>query len=274
MIESSDLDPDLAPVFKQMSNDAFNKLKPIVLAHKKAQDELNARNARIAELEKGRIPESYYEHPQGYVLSPEFIQASEEFNSAQRLHDHWKKQLVAVREGAATYKDIAFNEQTNRYELVDRTADAIGESNILSQINAAQYAISEKQQAIRSMSTSYKARHGEVTNWVRTTESKLFPLFDAPEHKDKFDPVIQDTINKLPPAFQHSPLARMLAKSLVTNQHLSMILNSQTQAPKQAATISAEQQRAGPTAGDTTATTGKVEAEVTFDEFEKVKQGI
>jgi len=58
----SGIDEADLPVFKQMSKEAFEKIKPIYQSNKANVAEIAKRDTRIKELEAGGIPQSYYEH--------------------------------------------------------------------------------------------------------------------------------------------------------------------------------------------------------------------
>lgn len=274
----SGLDETDVPLFKNMSNDAFRKLKPVYLEHKKLADEIKARDAKIAELEKGvtKIPDSYYEHPQSFVLTPEFVEATNTYTNAQQLNNHWQQQLASIRKGAATFKNIELVD--NKWQLVERDADAEAEVHIIAQLTESRQALIGAQQNLRNLSSTHQNRVKESTSWVMQKEGEYFPVFDKPEFKEKYEPVIQDTIKKLPAPFQRSPLARLLAKSLITNFELNNVLQNylkQNPQPSKPGKPNIQKQ-AGPTAGDVGASNGNDGngSEVTFEDFEKLKQGV
>ena len=267
-IEESDV-----PLFKQMSNEAFNRLKKSYIAERQYKDELAKRDSRIADLEKGKIPDSYYEHPQSFVLTPEFVEASNTFTNAQNLSNHWHKQLAAIREGADTFKNI---EQVNgQWQVVDREVTAEAEAHVISQMAEARQTLISAKASLTNLSTTHQSRVKESLGWASQKESEYFPVYDKPEYKEKYEPVIKDTINKFPPTFQKSPLARMLAKSLIMNFELSKMMEQQM---KQSANPAASKVKvnAGPTVEETGADTkaGTSNDEVSFADFERLKNGL
>ena len=61
-----------------MSNDAFAWVKPQLLERKNLAKVLSNKDAEIANLKSGKaqLPDSYFEHPQGFVLAPDYNEAA------------------------------------------------------------------------------------------------------------------------------------------------------------------------------------------------------
>ena len=86
------------PLLKQMSNAAFEKYakNKRELSEAKAQlDELNKQDSGV------KMPENMHEHPEAYTLSHEYREAATNYSKAQSEFNHWKQQLINVRNGEA-----------------------------------------------------------------------------------------------------------------------------------------------------------------------------
>ena len=93
-----DCDESERPLFKQMSNAAFEK-------DAKNKRELSEARAQLDELNKQdsgvKMPENMHEHPEAYTLSHEYREAATNYSKAQSEFNHWKQQLINVRNGEA-----------------------------------------------------------------------------------------------------------------------------------------------------------------------------
>jgi hypothetical protein len=271
----SDLDPELAPFFKQMSNDSFNRLKPIILEHKKQKEALALREQEVAKLKEGRLPDHYYEHPEGYKLDPEFAEASAKTDVANTIVQHWREQLRKIRQGAVDYDHLYINNE-GRYAMEKRSADASAEGDIMLYYNNAQHEMIRERQKTEDFVKTFSDKHGQTKNWVTDFESKAFSLFDKEEGKS-LKLVVDDTLKAFPSALRNSIGARLLAKSLVTNQQLVEALRQVSATKATPATAKAEDKtKAGPTGAETmSGSSGKSNGDdITIEDFEKFKAGI
>ena len=93
-----DFDESERPLLKQMSNAAFEK-------YAKNKRELSEARAQLDELNKQdsgvKMPENMHEHPEAYTLSHEYREAATNYSKAQSEFNHWKQQLINVRNGEA-----------------------------------------------------------------------------------------------------------------------------------------------------------------------------
>ena len=209
----SDVEEDLRPLLKQMSNEAFAKIKPIIAEQKKTKEQVVQLQTELAQAKKSGLPDNYYEHELGHVLSPEFSQLSQSSALADSVLNHWRTQLTAVRAGADTYVPLVQNSDgtivQGQPQKVDRNTD----------VQLAEYHTWAQQQAMReqtalgSLAAVHKERYGQVKNWVAEFQQKAFPIFDKdPELKA----MVPDTIKNLPVALQSNPLAPILAKAFIS----------------------------------------------------------
>ena len=114
--------PEDVDLLKRLPNKQFDYLKarlPILYAEQNKAKELQKQLEQV----KGNIlPESYYQHPGAYQLSPEYTQAAKMYNLATTEEQHWKSQLIRVKSGEksvtiVTGYDAAGNAQTQQVEI-------------------------------------------------------------------------------------------------------------------------------------------------------------
>src|SRR6266705_2625892 len=101
-----------------MSNESFNVLKPIFIEHEKQKETLKKKDTEIENLKQGKIvlPDSYYEHPQGYLLDPVFTQAEVNTQFSQQVLNHWNVQLAKIRKGEP-WNDLIVDPKTGNASL-------------------------------------------------------------------------------------------------------------------------------------------------------------
>src|ERR1041385_1145043 len=276
---------------KNMSNEAFAKLKPVYLEHKTLKDNLTQKDQTIAQLQektKG-IPNNIYEHPNGFVLTPEYSKLSQTVGMAQQIQNHWADQLKKIREGAATYTFIGKNPNTGEFYQEERPADKNAEVDLLTYFNHAQMQTAKTQAKLESLYENHTTKYKEAVGWLQNFEHQSFSLFDKPESKAQWDKVITSTISNFPSTFQQSPLAPLLAKALITVNNLGRLLlqqNNGGQQPIQQQTQTTtngkkvnpkDVKRAGPSSRDVGATTAQVtngtDSDISLDDFQRVKDG-
>ena len=268
----SGLPEDVVPLFKRMSNEAFEAFKPVYL--KKAELEQKVLTLK-ANQGKNVLPESYLEHPLGYALSPDYEQAAQTASDARVVFEHWKEQLQAVQEGAATYKTLARDPKTGNIVYgAEAKVDKNTAMNLLAFFNQTQGNYNSAQTKLSELQTTYKSRHEQQRTQLQTIESSIFKAFEDPKHVAHSS--INATIQELPPAYRNNPLARMVAKSLVMIDVLGKALQAErankTQAATAATKIAETVKAAGPTATGAATKAQSGATEVTIDDFEKLKE--
>jgi hypothetical protein len=268
----SDIAPEDAPLFKQMSNEAFSKLKPLYLEHKKLKDAITAKEAEVTKLKEGRLPDSYFEHPEGFRFDPEYTQQESIVNSANFLVNHWREQLKAIRDGAAEFEAIVVTPE-GKYAIEKRPADSAAEADILLYYNNAQHALINAKAETAKFQSTFKEKFNGTKKWVSDFESTAFALFDKEEGK-QLAKAVEDTVNSFPAAIRQSLAARLLAKSLVTNQQQFNIIKQLASSPNLEVAKKEDKAKAGPTSAETMSGAGSGESEVTIDAFERLKAGL
>lgn len=269
----ADIAPEHQPLFKQMSNEAFEKLKPIYLENKKTKEELAKRAQEVEALKANRLPDNYYEHPESVVLLPEYKETSRALSIAKSASDHWTRQFQAIEEGAEEIDELDMDEQGRLFVPGKTKVTPLLRAEIIKRMGGAENVVREMQGRVENLVTGHKAKHSEAVGWLKNYETSLFPLFDKPEG-EKFKPVIQDTINRFPTAFRSNPLLPFLAKSMLTIQNLVQIANGmKAQLEKAPKVPSTEKQNLGPSSQDTIVDVSSKDkgGDVTMDDFNRVK---
>lgn len=285
------IEEHLVPHFKKMSNDAFNTLKPILQEFKKLKQEVPAKDAQITKLQAEfealqkngpQIPETYTEHPDAYLLTPEFKQGLGQIQDAQLILNHWTKQLAEVEGGATEIDVLGLNKETGEYYVSHRAkVDKTTENTLIRYQMHAQQALDNSRAQVATVQATHQAKHQESNKQLEILDSSYFGVFDKTENKAVYEPIIKDTFEKLPMSIP--PKTRMfMAKSLTMIVSLSNILKKAAEEKAKTAPVGdvkvtkrEVQPGAAEAAGDGggAKTNGANKEEVSFDDFNKVKRG-
>lgn len=280
-----DIPENLRPIFKKLHNDPFNTFKPLVKELETTKAKLADVEKQYTEIKKGALPDNYYEHEKGYILSPDFEKAANTAIRAEQIANHWAAQYEAIRKGEPTWQDINVNPRTGELVLSDpMNVGKDTENKIQGYVNWANQQLMDKQYALRGISEKHSATHKQSVAEVTDFEKLAFKNFDGEKAKE-WEPIIKDTINKtFPAAFRNNPLASGYAKALITIQQLGKLVtdlqkngvkpDDVTKTDDGKVISNDDKKKAGPTAGDLAnagGTNGKKDADdVTIDDFKAV----
>lgn len=269
----SDLDEEDVQIFKNMSNKAFNKMKPVYKEYKTLKQTLAQKDKELADLKakSSEVPPSIYQHEEGYVLDPGFRQAYSNLNTAKAVAQHWENQLNNIRQGAKEIDNLVFNQQTKQFEIAGKVqADVNSETEVLRQVTRAQTYVMQQEQQVQNAIAFHKQNYSGSANAVAEMQKNFFGKLET----DQYKPVIQQQLEMIPAIYRNHPVAQLAARSLVMNALLANLLKSAA-AEKTATKI--VRQPSGPTASEAAADgNGKSSnnnAEVSFADFQKAKDG-
>ena len=278
----SDLPPEVQPLFKSMSNDAFNKLKPIYLNAQKLEQAKVEAERRIAELSANRLPENYYENDRAFVLTPEFTQAAQAAQRASAIKQHWNDQLVRIRTGE-DIQNLTVNEKGEMQVSGPIKVTPQIEAQVLSLLSQAQTAEAQHSAVLEQLAAQHKTKHTEAKSWLAQYEKESFSHFDDPKNEIARK-MAEDTVRQFHSAYRSNPLALPLAKAMVSLTGLANMvraLQQQAAAPKAAATTvngkpvsQADVRAAGPTATGMASGGKSSDSTITLEDFERVMQGV
>ena len=278
------LPDELSAILKKTDNGLYNHLKPFVASYRDAVKKSAESEARVTELSKGRPPENYNEHPQAFILSPQFASVSREVQEAGLVYNHWAAQMDAVENGALKYNSIVRDANGQLVMGPEIAADASAKSKLLRNVNWAQGQLQQREAKVAVIQESHKTNYEAAKGWLAQAEQDWFTVVN--NENNPLQPMIKSTLDSFPKAFQSNPMARPLAKSLTLNVRLAELVKTLQEnggkVPSQAdteakrlAAIKKQELEAGPTASSSSAATAPSKAkdeDVTMDDFEKVIQ--
>lgn len=261
---------------KKMSNEAFGIFTKLV-------EERKTLGEQLAEAKKGALPDSYFEHEQAYVLTPEFATASDAVTQAEQVLQHWAQQADALAAGADSYTTLVAGANGQLVQSAPIKADRTTVNQVNRAVTWAQQQYMTAQASLQAVGQTHKARATETKNWVDNFERSAFKVFDE---KPEYKALVADTKSKLLHKSLHSNiLANAFAKAVILLDHQAKLLAQQqpgaapnaTQQQPAARVATSAQPSAAAIAGGGVATNPsakKSDEDVTMDDFIKAKRGM
>jgi len=266
-------------LFRDMSKQSFERLKPIYLEHKRLAAEKTQLAAektqltqKIVDLEKGKrpLPESYLEHPEAYTLTEEWSNGTSQLQSANLEKRHYQQQLINIREGKK-WQELHVNEKGQYFLGKEQDATPTADVHVSNQLQLAGQIVNETSADLNRIRGSFSQRHSAVVQGVRKVEDEYFPQYKELKEGDPHKPAIDAVVNAFhAKGFKNNPLVGLLAKSYA---HVKALENENANL-KQAATTKAaiqdDKKKAGPSGGELQTVDTKVGTNaITMDDFEK-----
>lgn len=271
------LPPEYHEVGKKMSNEAFAEFTKVV-------KERQTLSEQLAEAKKGALPDSYYEHEQAYVLTPEFAAASDAVSQTEQVLQHWSAQADALAGGADTYTTLVQGANGQLVQSAPIQADRTTASQISRAVTWAQQQYMQAQAQLQAVGQVHRTKAAETKQWISNFDKTAFRVF---EEKPELKAIVADTKAKmLHKSLQGNPMADLFAKAVILLDYQAKALaqlqagggnaavaqnGQQTVTPKATAQPSAAA-IAGGGAAPKAAKGG--ETEVTYDDFIAAKRGM
>lgn len=204
-------DPADVDALKKLPNAAFNRLRERFVESKKIKDEFDALKKEVSS--RPKEPTYLYEHPEGYMLQPEFTNLLTQEDQSNQLVNFYQEQLARASEG----EDFQFLNEQGQVQSVKLNGRVSGKANALLQVELNRYAQMQQQAklAVQQFQHRYKQGVATVGQQLKQLEDKFFPGFDetklSGEDKAVYDYAYQIT----PEPLRNSPQTRLLAKAYV-----------------------------------------------------------
>lgn len=204
-------DPADVEALKKLPNAAFNRLSERFKVAKQNADELNKLKTEIAS--KPAEPTYLFEHPEAYMLQPEFTKLLQADDQAKQLASFYEEQLGRAQEG----QDFQFVNDQGQLQTVALNGRVNGRAiaALTARMNMHIQQQQQTQLQIQQYSSNYKTQATRVSTELKAIEDKLFPSFDeaklSPEEKAVYEYAYQIT----PAPLRSAPQTRLLAKAYV-----------------------------------------------------------
>lgn len=204
-------DPADVDALKKLPNAAFNRLRDRFVESKKTKDELDVLKKEVSS--RPKEPTYLYEHPEGYMLQPEFTTLLTQEDQSNQLVNFYQDQLAKASEG----EDFQFINEQGQVQSVELNGRVSGKANALLQVELNRYVQMQQQTklAVQQYQHRYKQGVATVAQQLKQIEDKLFPGFSvdklAPEEKAVYDYAYEIT----PEPLRGSPQTKLLAQAYV-----------------------------------------------------------
>lgn len=264
------------PLFKQMGNEAFAKMRDLYVKSKESQKAIQERDTQIAQLKTGKatLPDSYYEHPEAFVLSPDYQPLVRDTQLAINIERHWQDQLAKVEENE-DWQDISVDKDGNVVLSEPQAATSKVKAAIISRLQAVNNYRTGKENELRSFVTNYKQRVDGVKKFVENdVVGKIFgnaysdESLNKPENAEVRE-FYNNAIKAVPVELQSNVLTKPFVMALTTIATLVKNQRAMSEAAKVATSKKEDATKVQPTAAGMS-TGAKIEGKkLSIEEFEK-----
>lgn len=238
------LDPEWQETLRSMSNKAYNKIRPLV--DKFLSGDLSSE--KTAELEK-RLKEAedrrWHDHPDSYKLTEEYQQASEMYNLATAVAQHWEHQLIALDGGAKQVSLLTTDAQGNVVVAAPTAVTPATRADLVRRMAIAQQDISQVEQQREGIKATHQQRYKNFKSTLENIYNTHFGKHEA-LFKDRRD----THIASFPSWWRNTPEAKLLATSLATNELFQQHIDGLAKADQASALVKGAASAAGPTVGE------------------------
>ena len=238
------------PIFKQMSNEAFTRLREVYVKRKEAEKRLE----EVAK--KGSIPESYYENPDAVLLTPDYQEHLKKATLSQQILEHWQEQISNIR-ARGKWRPLNMDKEGNISIGDELEADDKTEGRVATYLTHAVNQLATVRASAEQLANTFKNRVMEAQTQVQQTEKHFF---GAAEQNKAFMELTDKIKASVPSAYRNHPVTSFAAKSfaaLLTLQQEYEKLQAQV---KTKASIAKDTDKAQPTVEAIGAGTGAVAA--------------
>jgi len=259
-----DIDENDRPLFKAMSNETFNKLKPIYLEHKQLKQE----NESLKESRKKEAV-TIYGHPKSFTLTKEYETQLNDYNLSEKIKSHWSLQAAKVSRGEK-WQDLDMDPKTGKLVLSEpKESNAEAEAFIGDQLQFAREQNFEASKGLKSYIDNYGKTYENDLQIVNAAKEKYFPGYTAKDHPTR---QIQDAVlEALPISFRNNPVAELLAMTAANNAILVGRLQKALDELNKIKGIKKDANNAQPLKGDFVNNKG-TDTGVKFSDFKKRRQ--
>ena len=220
-------DPNMVEALKYCSNQSFNALYPVI---KSMQDNQLVPQAEVEKIVNTRIEEykaqnpqqnidqaRYLDHEEGYMLTPEYREASQTVSNLAGESEFWQNQLVNIKQNKPFFTlridDKGNYSEAGPFDPKDPKAEAFIHNKIATGAALLQTA----QARLRELPAKHKTAHESAVKTFKDFDTKLFGNVKSPE----FHKLLGGVLNQFPANSRQRPEVQLLAKALTAAELLN-----------------------------------------------------
>lgn len=260
-----EFEPEDQKILKQLSNKQFNQLKERLRDIYNEREQTKELKQKLAEIESNGVPANYFEHPNGYVLSPEYQNISSQYNTVASVAAHWEQQLANI-EGGQPWTTIQADSNGNPTLGQQFEPSSQSKANVMSQMQKAQAMLSSLQTKAESISSNFAKQHKDATEYISNVTKeyvKKLPDEIKPSSED-----VEALRKLLPAAYKNHILAELTGTVFGIARKQDAIIKSLRAKKVKAEKLAEDQRRAGPKSSKAKATKD-LDDELDFAEIDK-----
>jgi hypothetical protein len=217
-------DPEMLEIARALPNHLFAKFEQLAPKYQAAMEELpKLRDAA------SKIPSFHYEHPDGYLLSPEWPKVTDAFHAYEHEVSHHERQLAAIENGEPWKEFMGYDDKgAPQYKVVP--APENGRVDIQSKIavqkalNRAQSQLDSVQSKAHELITSYQTKRKQSLQAVEEHQKKMFPTVDPAkltgDDAENYK-LAGDMIAEIDPSFAKHPATEFTKRLYVITQRIA-----------------------------------------------------
>lgn len=203
-------EPKEVEMLKKCGNDTFTEFSRLL----KEEKTRKANPPKTVEANPHNLPAAYFEHPEAYILSPDY---SRTLNTVQRIDsikDHYIRQKRNIDKNGK-FVEIQKNNNGEIITLPEREATDDDAVNVEKYIDFMNTQGQKAKNDLEKIVTTFKDKHQGDIKSIQEAENNFFPGFDDPKHETV---EIQKKVKEaMPSSFRDNPVTKLLAKSIGAN---------------------------------------------------------
>lgn len=211
-------DPADVEVLKKLPNAAFDRFKSAFV--EKAQLKAEADDLKQKLSAQPKEPGYLYEHPDSFMLRPEFTDLLQKEEQANSLEGFYEEQLIAARQALPVR---IHNQQGQLVEIPNETGTVDPRVEVYLQRQLNQFS-SNAQQIKRQLAeyqAGWKQKVSAVQQQIEAVDKQLFPSWDDNKLTPEEKAIYKQGFDITPEPLRNSPQTKTLARALVAYARLS-----------------------------------------------------
>lgn len=271
----SEFPAELQALAKKLPNKLYNHFTETFTRFK---NEISERDAKIRSLTKdvedasGRLVS---DHPESYVLDPEYRQTVSSYGRAQLESTHYTEQLALIDQGEPwTYIEGYSQSGEPIYKEVTASADGKVDYRAKAAITQTLQQLAVKQQNYQAVATgirnTYTNAANEVANHYKEAQTRLFPNLDVDKLTDEGEKqVYKYAIEALPRVERSRPSARILGMTAIIVKRMASQYQQALARAERAERLLKNSTAASPVRATPAPVASDVGGMIDFDELER-----
>ena len=227
----------IRPLVKKLPNQVFDFVKELYPKLTKSESDLAEVRGKLAEAEKGivKIPDSYHEHPNAFILDPQFQTTHGNLTKAEFEAQFYTTQLEQLESGEPIQYLAGYDKSGNPV-YGDKIArpSAKDKVKLASNVSLAHNYAAQFSQQIESIQKNFSTRHKQETDRITSVMTKLIPWEAEPKllddvvvnekgEKSNVKTFLSKYMEAVPPVFQN----HVMSKAWVNTMMVNFLLNQE-----------------------------------------------